>query len=90
MTAPTFGVCHCDHGEHAHELKRDNRTRTHCTLYHCPCKQYDERERYSLRLVPQPAAGYDVVGAMRAAAGVLVHSSCPHCGASLTKIEETT
>lgn len=55
---PTFGVCLCGHGEHAHELKKDNRTRTYCTLYHCRCKTYDEGERYSLRLVPQRAAGY--------------------------------
>ena len=58
MTTPTFGVCACSHGEHAHELKRDNRTRTHCTLYACHCKAYDEAGRYSLRLVPQRAAGY--------------------------------
>lgn len=57
MSAPeptTHGVCACGHGEHAHELKRDNVTRSYCTHYRCPCREYDERERYSLRLIKRP------------------------------------
>lgn len=57
MSVPTFGVCRCDHGEHMHNLARDQRTRKECSLYRCDCPRYDEVERYSLRLVAQPVIG---------------------------------
>lgn len=59
MTAPTFGVCRCDHGEHSHNLARDQATRKECSLYRCACPRYDETYRYSLRLVAEPARDED-------------------------------
>jgi hypothetical protein len=49
---PTFGVCTCGHGEHAHN---DLKTKTECSLASCDCRVYDEWERYSLQLVKVPA-----------------------------------
>jgi hypothetical protein len=53
VTPPTFGVCLCEHGEFAHDIRRDG-TRTRCSLASCECAGYTEAYRYTLELVERP------------------------------------